>query len=284
MQRTKGRMRGAAVAAAFAAAISGPTAPAHAAPVAGPIESGPALGIVKAADQTAVLTSEAIDYHVTITNTGDVDLTNVIIDDPNAPDCNASVGILAVGAGHTVHCTYVTDSGDQGTYTNVATADSTETAAVASNPVAVTVTPRRQPDFTIKRLGEPFRGAGLFNADAVAQHIELTRRPGGVAVVRVRLTNPTDTHDLYLVRRLDTSRNMSVRYIRGRTAPDDITDLLTSGEYRVTLFPEQHIAISVEMLLSPRIRSGVVRTVTLQVRSYYEPTHVDTVRVTVTVP
>ena len=100
----------------------------------------PALTVEKEADQATVVAGEDIDYHVTVANTGNVALTGVTITDPNATDCAGAVADLDPEEDVTVDCTYTTVIDDVGTYTNVATADSAQTAPVASEDVDVTVT------------------------------------------------------------------------------------------------------------------------------------------------
>jgi len=104
--------------------------------------SVPGLSITKSADQTTVLAGDDIDYHLTVTNTGNVDLTGVTVTDTNAPDCAETTGSLAIGAHTTIDCTYTTVLADGGTYTNTATADSDQTTPATSNQVDVTVTAR----------------------------------------------------------------------------------------------------------------------------------------------
>src|SRR5690606_12656915 len=90
--------------------------------------AAPALTVELAADQEAVEAGEVVDYHVTVRNTGNVDLTAVVLDAPSVPDCDADLGLLAAGNEATVDCSYTTTPSDAGTFTNVTTADSDQTA------------------------------------------------------------------------------------------------------------------------------------------------------------
>ena len=100
----------------------------------------PALSVTTSADETSVVAGDDIHLHVTVTNTGNMDLTGVTVTDPNAPGCAGTPGNLAVGAQVTLDCTVTTTVGDVPTFSNTATADSNETAPVGSNTVDVTVT------------------------------------------------------------------------------------------------------------------------------------------------
>jgi Ca2+-binding RTX toxin-like protein len=100
----------------------------------------PGLSISKSADQTSVVAGQAIDYHVTVTNTGNVDLTNVVVSDPDAPDCAEDIGALDPGdPAVVIDCSYTTQVADIGTYSNTASVDSDQTSPTPSNQVDVTV-------------------------------------------------------------------------------------------------------------------------------------------------
>ena len=98
------------------------------------------MTIVKEADQATVVAGDDIDYHLTVTNTGDVNLTGLTIIDPKAPDCAGPVADLAPTDDVVVDCTYTTiDPDDVGTYTNAAVVTSNEGALALSETVETTV-------------------------------------------------------------------------------------------------------------------------------------------------
>ena len=104
-----------------------------------PVVPGPALGITVEAEQSSVVVGEDIDYTVTVTNTGGVPLTGVAVTDTDVPGCAGSIGSLALGASGTTTCSHTAVEAEIGTYSHTATADSDQTAAVASAPSQVTV-------------------------------------------------------------------------------------------------------------------------------------------------
>jgi len=70
------------------------------------------------ADSRSVLSGSDVTFDIVVTNTGDVDLTNVEVSDPLAPDCDRVIGSLAVGESESYSCTVenVTEG-----FTNIAT-------------------------------------------------------------------------------------------------------------------------------------------------------------------
>jgi uncharacterized repeat protein (TIGR01451 family) len=57
----------------------------------------PAITIVKNPKSQTVSVGGTATFLITVTNTGDVELTNVTVTDALAPDCNRSLGTLAPG-------------------------------------------------------------------------------------------------------------------------------------------------------------------------------------------
>jgi len=82
----------------------------------------PAIAIAKTPDLQLVRAGGTVTFTITVTNTGDVVLTNVTVSDPNAPACNRTIGSL--GVGETTSYTCVVTNVQAG-FTNVATATGT---------------------------------------------------------------------------------------------------------------------------------------------------------------
>ncbi|MEZ4605644.1 MAG: SdrD B-like domain-containing protein [Deinococcales bacterium] len=87
------------------------------------IDLAPAIDISKDAegDNTRTVTyGENVTFTITVTNTGDVSLTNVAVADGLVPDCARTIGALAIGETVSYDCTVnnVTTG-----FTNIATVD-----------------------------------------------------------------------------------------------------------------------------------------------------------------
>src|SRR5439155_160041 len=65
----------------------------------------PAITISKLPATRTILTGSTATFTIKVTNTGDVDLTNVTVNDAKTPSCNKVVGNLAKGASTSYDCT-----------------------------------------------------------------------------------------------------------------------------------------------------------------------------------
>jgi uncharacterized repeat protein (TIGR01451 family) len=99
----------------------------------------PALTIVKSPKSQEVSVGGTATFQITVTNTGDVSLTNVTVTDASSPDCNRSLGTLDPGQSVTYTCTRANVTA---AFDNVAVATATppvgsNVSATDSAPVAV---------------------------------------------------------------------------------------------------------------------------------------------------
>jgi uncharacterized repeat protein (TIGR01451 family) len=83
----------------------------------------PAITIAKTPNTQAVVSGGTANFTILVQNTGDVDLSNVTVSDPNAPDCVATFASIPVGGSETYTCSLA----------NV-TAGFTNTASVTATP------------------------------------------------------------------------------------------------------------------------------------------------------
>ena len=79
----------------------------------------PAIAIAKNPNSQTVTKGGTATFTITVTNTGDVALTNVVVTDVLSPNCNRNVGTLNPGQSVTYTCTKPNVQSD---FTNIAVA------------------------------------------------------------------------------------------------------------------------------------------------------------------
>ncbi len=93
------------------------------APITPPVVPAPtphaAIGIVKDPKSQTIGTGGTAKFTITVTNTGDVTLSNVQVTDPLSPGCDKGLGTLAVGQSKSYSCSKANVTAD---FENVATA------------------------------------------------------------------------------------------------------------------------------------------------------------------
>ncbi|HEY4348534.1 MAG TPA: hypothetical protein VGM80_13180, partial [Gaiellaceae bacterium] len=105
------------------------------------VVSHPAIDIVKDPKTQALREGGTATFKITVTNTGDVTLSNVTVTDPLSPACNRSLGTLTVGQSKTYSCTKKNVNAG---FQNVATAKGdppTGAAVRATDHANITVAP-----------------------------------------------------------------------------------------------------------------------------------------------
>lgn len=103
---------------------------------------GPALALTKSADRTTVgKVGDIVAFSFLVTNTGNVTVTTIAIDDPMLPTVTCPAARLAPTDDETCSADYTVTQADvdAGSIVNTATATGTAPAAVVSDPSTVTV-------------------------------------------------------------------------------------------------------------------------------------------------
>jgi uncharacterized repeat protein (TIGR01451 family) len=102
----------------------------------------PAITVVKNPKSQTVIVGNKATFTITVTNTGDVALTNVTVTDAQSPNCNRTIGTLAPGASSSYTCTRanVTSS-----FTNVAVASGTAGGTTVKAQDTAPVTAKAKP-------------------------------------------------------------------------------------------------------------------------------------------
>ena len=102
----------------------------------------PNLTLVKTVDKPEVIAGSQVVFTITLTNSGDAAINDIVLSDPLAPGCSKPIGTLAPGVTVTVNCTETINT----TMTNVATVTGVDPLTntltrTASAEVKVTGTP-----------------------------------------------------------------------------------------------------------------------------------------------
>ena len=141
----------------------------------------PSITIKKSPSSQTVARGGTATFHITVTNNGDVTLTNVSVSDPNSANCNRDLGTLAVGASTTYTCTrskvrkrFVNTAEAVGTSPNGTVVRATTRAAVTVAAIEIVKGPNAQ---------RPVNGVARFR-------ITVTNT-GNVRLRNVRVADPS---------------------------------------------------------------------------------------------
>jgi uncharacterized repeat protein (TIGR01451 family) len=182
----------------------------------------PALNIVKEAvpDQVANMAGEVLTYNISVENTGNVTLTNIVVTDPNADAAPLYVsgdldtdGKLDVGetwlyiASHTLTQDEIdSNGGGDGDIDNIATADSNETGP-DEDPAEIPVL--YNPALNIIKEADPNQVADV--AGELLTYNIAVQNTGNVTLTNILLTDPNaDTAPAYVSGDLDTDGKLDV--------------------------------------------------------------------------
>jgi len=153
--------------------------------------ANPAIDIrknVEGTDSQAVNPGATVSWTIFVQNTGNVDLVNVAVTDPNGPDCASTIGNLASGASTTYNCSM---AGVTAGFTNVATATGDPSVGGGdpvsdSDPSSVTLT---APAIDIRKNVEGADSQSVNPGGTVTWTIVVTNS-GNVDLENVAVTDP----------------------------------------------------------------------------------------------
>ena len=152
----------------------GVTPPTTTSPPAQVIVARPGLALDKQPPLQYVVPGGTATFTITVTNTGDITLTNVTVSDPQAPNCARNVGTLNPGQATSYQCTV----------TNVLTSFSNVATATGTPPPGVTPPTTTSP---------PAQVVVAHPGIAIAKTPDLQQVPsGGTAVFNITVTNTGD--------------------------------------------------------------------------------------------
>ena len=147
----------------------------------------PGISIEKSVDQRVVLAGATVKWTVTVKNTGDVPLTNVVVTDPSASGCNTTIASLAAGAtAEPITCVGTIDEDTVNTAVVTATDPLENTVGPASATAEVDVI---HPALSIvKDVDQPI----VYTGTRVTFTITV-KNTGDVALTDVTVTDPVAT-------------------------------------------------------------------------------------------
>ncbi len=183
----------------------------------------PSIAIEKSPDSQQVIMGETVTFFIEVTNTGDAELTNVVVSDLSCPDCNENIGTLSVGEAVSYACTSVanedftnvaTVNGVAGTY-EVAASDTAYVDVLTPN-ISLAKSPDSQEVFT--------GGTATFSI--------LVVNTGETSLTNVVVSDPLCTDCSFTIGILDAGASYS--YDCSGVVTSDFTNIATvSGQYGV---------------------------------------------------
>ncbi len=148
--------------------------------------TGPALAIAKVGSATVAKPGDVVDYVLTVTNIGDVTLTNVTVVDAKL-GIDEAIGDLAPGASAQVTGSYRVTAADLGALVNTATAASDQTEPVSDT---WTVEVAMQPGLVIVKT---VNTASAAVGDLITFTLKVTNS-GDVPLTDVTISDPRRRH------------------------------------------------------------------------------------------
>jgi uncharacterized repeat protein (TIGR01451 family) len=171
-----------------------------------PTPTNPAIDIVKDPKAQTISEGGKATFKITVTNTGDVTLTDVTVTDPKSPNCDRNLGTLAVGQSKSYTCTkdnvpaafenVATASGKPPTGARVSAKDNADVKVAAFIPpqhphIAITKDPNNQTVTTTLKTTTTTTGANKTTVTYGDAHFTIkVTNTGDVALHAVQVADP----------------------------------------------------------------------------------------------
>ena len=217
----------------------------------------PGVEVSLSATPSRVTAGDVIEYVVTVRNFGNIDLTGVTVSSPE-PDCNDSIGDLAVGESHVGSCSVTTSASDvpsKAVSVSVSAVEGGSGSASVTTPVDPAEIPVVvRPDGLI-RVGSRgvVRGNGVYNSTGQDQAVSRSVGLGRTARYSWRIQNDGNTARSFRLAGTAGSRRFGVVY---RVGASDVTAAVVAGTFStVRLAPGAGVTVTVEV--TPRRSSSV---------------------------
>ncbi|NDA41870.1 MAG: DUF11 domain-containing protein, partial [Actinobacteria bacterium] len=111
--------------------------------------SAPSIDVQKTPDSQIVVQGQSASFTLTVTNTGNIPLTDVVVTDPLATTCNRTFATLAVAEVQTFTCTL---ANLQSSFTNIATVTANTGTTTISDSDSADVVVAALPDITLSKV------------------------------------------------------------------------------------------------------------------------------------
>ncbi|WP_338226204.1 DUF7507 domain-containing protein [Algoriphagus confluentis] len=159
-----------------------------------PVSGVPSLMIEKVADQSSYASEgDVLTYEITVTNNGNVTLTNIVVSDPQATITGGSpIASLAPGASAVVTAEYEVQQADvdNGSFTNTATASTTYNEEEIEVSDDETVNAAQRPSLMIEKVADQSSYAS--EGDVLTYEITVTNN-GNVTLTNIVVSDPQAT-------------------------------------------------------------------------------------------
>ena len=146
-------------------------------------QPAPALDVQKTPDTQTVIQGGSVTFTITVTNTGNIPLTNVVVSDPLSADCSRTITSLAIAQVETFTCTNLNV---QGTFTNVVTVTANTDQGPITDTDSADVVVVALPDISVSKV------SNVSTVPVTGGPVDYTIRISNVGTTTVTLTSLTD--------------------------------------------------------------------------------------------
>jgi uncharacterized repeat protein (TIGR01451 family) len=146
-------------------------------------QPAPAIDVQKTPDTQTVIQGGSVTFTITVTNTGNIPLTNVVVSDPLSADCSRTITSLAIAQVDTFTCTKLNV---QGTFTNVVTVTANTDQGPITDTDSADVVVVALPDISVSKV------SNVSTVPVTGGPVDYTIRISNVGTTTVTLTSLTD--------------------------------------------------------------------------------------------